>query len=88
MDQFEADFARLCPTGCRADLSDQPQLARDRDGADLRGTIGISMIATGGVLAVGGLVWARFVNRPRRIVPDMELRPTPGGVTAQAGWRF
>lgn len=88
MDQFDADFARLCPTGCRADLSDQPQLARDRDRAEMKGTIAVAMWATGGVLAVGGLVWGRFVNRPRRIVPDMELRPTPGGMTASAGWRF
>lgn len=88
MDQFEADFARLCPTGCQADLSDQPQLARDRDSAELKGTIAIGMMVGGGAIAIGGLVWGGLINRPRRVVPNMELQPTSGGVTAKLGWRF
>jgi hypothetical protein len=89
MDEFEADFARVCPTGCS--LADQPQLAREQDSAKLKGTIAVTMMASGGVLAIGGLVWGRFINRPRRIlpnVPNLEVQPTPGGVAAQVGWRF
>ncbi len=89
MDQFEADFARVCPTGCS--LADQPQLARDHDSARLKGTIAVTMMASGGVLAIGGLVWGRFINKPRRIVPNVpsvEVQPTAGGATATLAWRF
>ncbi|MDQ3365423.1 MAG: hypothetical protein M3680_08350 [Myxococcota bacterium] len=87
MDAFEADFAIRCPDGCRADLADVPELARDRDSAQLRGAIGISMMAVGGVVAVGGIVWA-IMNRPRRVLPELAVAPTAGGMAARAGWRF
>jgi hypothetical protein len=87
MDEFEADFAKRCPTGCAADLSDQPDLARNRDSAELKGTIAVSMMVAGGVATAGGVVWA-ILNRPRRVLPNMEVAPTSGGVAARVGWRF
>ncbi|HSD91125.1 MAG TPA: hypothetical protein VLB44_26565 [Kofleriaceae bacterium] len=87
MDQFEADFAMRCPTGCLADLSDQPGLARDRDSAELKGKIAVSMMVAGGAFVVGGVVWA-VINRPKRVLPNMEVQPTNGGMSARVGWRF
>jgi hypothetical protein len=87
MDQFEADFAMACPTGCNADLSDVPQLARDRDSAELKGQIAVSMMVAGGALTIGGVVWA-IINRPKQVMPKMEVAPTPGGVAASVGWSF
>ena len=87
MDQFETDFAMRCPTGCNADLSDQPDLARDRDSARLKGKIGVAMMAVGGAATASGIVWA-ILNRPRRVLPNMEVVPTNGGVAASVGWRF
>jgi hypothetical protein len=87
MDKFDADFKMACPTGCRADLSDQPLLADANDSARFKGTIAVSMWIAGGALAVGGVVWA-VVNRPRRVLPQLEVAPTNGGMQAGVGWTF
>jgi hypothetical protein len=87
MDKFERDFGDACPTGCQADLSDQPLLRDARDSAELKGKIAISMLAVGGAVTVGGVVWA-IMNRPRRVLPNMEVAPTAGGMQARVGWRF
>lgn len=88
MDKFEADFAMMCPTGCQANLSDQPLLADARDSAQLKGKIAVSMMIAGGAITVGGVVWA-IMNRPRRVLPpQVEVLPTPGGMTASVSGRF
>ena len=90
MDRFEADFAMLCPTGCDADLNSNPterQLADQRDSAKLKGKIAISMMAAGGAITISGVVWA-ILNRPKRVLPKMEVAPTDGGATARVRWRF
>ena len=90
MDRFEADFAMLCPTGCDKDLDTNPterQLADQRDSAQLKGKIGISMMAAGGAITISGVVWA-IMNRPKRVLPKMEVSPNEGGATARASWRF
>jgi membrane protein implicated in regulation of membrane protease activity len=89
MDNFEAEFAMECPTGCEADLSapEHQDLKRDRDSAELKGKIAVVMMATGGALVVGGVVWA-IINRPKRVMPDMEVGPTSGGMAASVRWRF
>ena len=90
MDRFEADFGMLCPNGCDEDLDGNPserQLADQRDSAKLKGTIGISMLAVGGAITVGGVVWA-IINRPKRVMPAMEIAPTNGGAAARVGWQF
>lgn len=86
MDKFEGDFAMMCPTGCRADLNDQPLLADARDSAQLKGTIAVSMMIAGGAITVGGVVWA-IMNRPKRVLP-VEVAPTSGGMTASIRGRF
>jgi hypothetical protein len=87
MNDFEDNFARDCPMGCMKDLSDKPLLRDLRDSAELKGTIGISMMVAGGAVTIGGVVMA-ILNRPQRILPKVELTPTAGGATASARWRF
>ena len=87
MDKFQADFARVCPAGCPSSLSDQPQLARERSNARLEGAIGASMMVVGGAAAIAGVVGA-ILDRPRRILPKLEVGPEPGGATVAARWRW
>jgi hypothetical protein len=90
MDRFEARFAMLCPDSCSAGLDDnetERDLARQRDDAQLRGDIGVGMMIAGGAITAGGVVWA-IINRPRRVLPDLEVAPTNGGMTASAAFRF
>ena len=88
LDQFRDDYEMRCPLGCREDLSDVPDLKRDLDGAELKGTIAISMMAAGGAITVTGIIWGGFINRPRRVVPKLEVAPTSGGATARVRWQF
>lgn len=85
MDRFEANFAMTCPAGCK--LSDQPLLADERDSARLKGQIAIGMMIGGGAIAVGGIVMA-IIDRPKRILPNVEVAPTTGGMAARVGWQF
>src|SRR6185503_18421671 len=81
MEQFEADFALECPMGCDAGLDSTPaerRLRDDRDTAKLEGNVGMSLIVAGGALTVGGITWA-IINRPKRVLPKMEVAPTSGG---------
>lgn len=87
MDRFAQHFVEECPGGCEADLSMHPDLADERDGAELKGNLGASLMIVGGAIAIGGVVWG-IINRPTRHLPTVEATPTPGGVTARAGWRF
>jgi len=87
MTDFEAAFARDCPMGCMKDLSDRPLLRDVRDGAELKGTIGITMMVTGSAVAVGGIVMT-IMNRPQRILPKVEVAPTTGGMTMSTRWKF
>jgi hypothetical protein len=92
MDRFDADFAEACsmPRGCDADLdtTDGERLLRaQRDGARLHSQIGVSMIAAGSAIAIGGVVWV-LLNRPKRILPELDVPPTRDGVTARISWQF
>src|SRR5207249_4451602 len=85
MDRFQTDFGKACPTGCV--LSSQPALASEHDSAQLKGKIGIAMMAVGGVAAVGGVVLA-ILDRPKRVTPTVEVAPTAGGAVAVVFGRF
>jgi hypothetical protein len=85
MNKFESDFATQCPGGCS--LSDEPLLADARDSAKLKGKIGGVMMVAGGAVAIGGVVWL-VMNRPKRVLPQMEVAPTDGGMRAAVGWTF
>lgn len=87
MDRFASQFVRDCPTGCESDLAAHPELADLRDGAQLKGKIGVSMMIIGGVITAGGVTWA-ILNRPQRYVPQLEVIPSSGGMTAYAAWQF
>lgn len=89
MDDFEAEFSRQCQNGCEPGLTapEHRSLAAQRDGAELKGQIGIAMIAVGGAAAVTGVVLA-ILNRPTRVLPDVEVAPKAGGGIATVGWRF
>jgi hypothetical protein len=87
MDRVQAEFAMTCPNGCPSSFSDHPSLAEGRDSARLKGNIGVSMMVTGGVATIAGVVMT-VLDRPKRILPNVELAPAAGGATARVGWRF
>ena len=45
------------------------------------------MMATGGGVMISGLVLA-IMNRPKRVLPTVEVAPTSGGAAAAVGWHF
>lgn len=87
MDEFEANFLEKCPMGCPTDLPDDPSLRAQRDSAELKGTVGISMMIAGGAVTVGGVILV-ILNRPTRVLPAIEVAPTAGGATASTSWTF
>jgi hypothetical protein len=90
MDRFDERFKRVCVPACSenfdANITEQ-QLAELRDGAQLKGTIGISMMIGGGAIGVVGAIWV-VMNRPTRVLPKLEVAPANGGMTAHASWSF
>jgi hypothetical protein len=87
MDRVQAEFAMTCPNGCPSGFADHPSLAEGRDSARLKGNIGVSMLVAGGVATIAGVVMT-VLDRPKRILPNVELAPTAGGASARVGWRF
>lgn len=88
-DQFNSDYAVTCANGCEPGLTDPAHagLRNERDQAKLKGQIGIGMAGLGGALAVTGVVIA-ILNRPQKILPNVEVAPTSGGGIAGIGWNF
>ena len=84
MDDFRKNFARECPRGC--DLDAQPALSDQHDSAQFKGTLGATLMITGGAVLAGGAVWALVINRPRRVVPAVEV--TPAGASVGASWSW
>jgi len=88
MKTFDRNFAAECTTtGCEKDLSDHPALRDQRDSAQLKGTIGLTMVVAGGAVMLGGIVMT-VMNRPTRVLPTVEVIPSEGGIKASAGWSF
>jgi hypothetical protein len=89
MDQFEADFSAQCQNGCEPGLTDPSHrsLAAQRDSAELKDKIGIGMMAVGGAVAVTGIVLT-ILNRPERVLPNVEVQPKTGGAVTTVGWHF
>ena len=88
LDQFRSHYETQCMNGCQSDLSEVPDLRKDRDSALRKGTIAVSAMIGGSAIAVGGIIWGGFINRPHRVVPRLEVAPTAGGAAASASWRF
>jgi hypothetical protein len=89
LDQFQADYATQCANGCEPGLT-APQhhaLRDEQDSAQLKGKIGIGMMAVGGSVMVTGVVLA-IMNRPHRVMPKVEVVPQAGGASASVGWHF
>jgi hypothetical protein len=84
MDDFKENFARECPRGC--DLDTQPALDDQHDSARFKGTLGVTLMITGGAVLAGGAVWALVINRPRRVTPAVEV--TPAGASIGASWAW
>ncbi|HEY5947043.1 MAG TPA: hypothetical protein VIV40_16175 [Kofleriaceae bacterium] len=85
MDRFEASFAMLCATSCSAGLdanATERNLRDQRDSARFEGNAGVAMLAVGGTAMVGGIVWA-IINRPRRVLPNLEITPSASGASAR-----
>jgi hypothetical protein len=89
MDQFQADFRTQCATGCEPGLTAPAHrpLRDEQRSAELKGDVGVTMLSIGGAAAIAGAVLV-LVNRPTRVMPDIEVAPHAGGATAQVGWRF
>ena len=89
MDDFEAAYSSQCQNGCEPGLTapEHAALAAQRDGAELKGQIGLAMIGVGGAVTVTGIVLA-ILNRPQRMLPNVEVAPKAGGGVAKVGWRF
>jgi hypothetical protein len=87
MDKFTTDFTRNCPTGCLQNYSDKPFLKDELDSAQLKGKIGVGMMAAGGAVAVTGLILT-IANKAERVLPSVEAQPLPGGASASVGWSF
>lgn len=89
MDQFEAEYSTQCQNGCEPGLTapEHRSLAAQRDSAELKGQIGIAMMGIGGAVTVTGIVLA-ILNRPQRVLPNVEVAPRAGGAVAKVGWRF
>lgn len=89
MDQFEADFAVQCADGCEPGLGDPAHrsLLAESESAQLKGKIGLALLGAGGAVAAAGAVFA-ILNRPRRVLPAVEVEPTGGGARMTVGWRF
>jgi hypothetical protein len=87
MDRFEARHLQECANRCTEELDERPALRDMRDGAELRGTIGLSLMVAGGAVALGGLVWATVLNRPVSVAPTIEVSPTQGGAAVVATWK-
>ena len=68
------------------DLTTSPRSRDQRDSAELKGTIGIAMMITGGAVLAGGATWALVFNRPRLVVPTVEVAPS--GATIGASWSW
>jgi hypothetical protein len=45
------------------------------------------MMGVGGAVAVTGIVLA-IMNRPERVLPNVEVAPKSGGGIATVGWHF
>lgn len=88
LDAFAQNFERDCMAGCEKDLSQHQALRDQRDSAELKGTIGVSLMAAGGAAAIGGFVFAMVVNTPKRVLPTLEVTPSTGGGRASVRWRF
>jgi len=89
MDQFEADFSTQCQNGCEPGLTapEHRSLLAQKNGAELKGQIGVVMMGVGGAVAVTGIVLA-IMNRGEKVLPNVEVAPTASGGTAKVGWRF
>lgn len=87
MDRYESDFRRDCPDGCAANLADNQTLAGERDKAELKGEIGATMMIAGGAVTIGGVIFT-VLDRPRRVLPKIEVAPTPGGAALSTTLRF
>lgn len=87
-DRFLQQYERECAARCEEDLAQHPALREQYESARLTGNVAVAMWITGGTLATAGVVWALVFNRPRRVLPNVELVPTANGATARAQWRF
>ena len=85
LDEFQSDFINECPRGCDLTMHTTLQDAQDR--ALLEGKIGVSLMITGGAVALGGTIWG-LLNRPIRRLPKVEVAPTAGGASATVRWSF
>lgn len=83
--EYETEFGTQCADGCSP--GDNPYLDDKKARAEFRGTLGLGLMIAGGVATVGGAVLT-ILNRPQKFVPQLEVAPTAGGLTAGATFQF
>ncbi|MBT8492506.1 MAG: tetratricopeptide repeat protein [Deltaproteobacteria bacterium] len=88
--EYEDEIARQCPNGCLP--SEIPESTKDlEDRSELQNVLGVSMLATGGAILVGGIVLV-ILNQPRRVEvqPDgrLAVQPMVGRDTVGASLSF
>ena len=86
-DRFEVQYAIECASRCTDSLADHPDLRALRDRAEREGDIGVGLMMTGGVLAIGGLAWATFLNRPTPVALQIDVGGENSAMV-RATWRF
>lgn len=92
MSDFDQRFGNLNIRGAtEQQLKDQDQdngLYSLRESAQLRGTVGISLMAVGGGALLGGLFFGLVLNRPYSELPKIDVAPTAGGASASLRGTF
>jgi len=83
--EYETEFGTQCANGCKP--GENQYLDDKKERAEFRGALGVSLMIAGGVASVGGAVLT-ILNRPQKFVPQLEVAPTAGGLTAGATFRF
>ncbi len=89
LDEFHADYRIVCADGCEPGLTDPSHraLADQLDSAELKGAVGIGVMAAGTAVLATGIVLV-VLNRPTREMPTVDVAPRNGGGVTTLGWRF
>lgn len=88
LEQFYVNFDKECGNRCTSDWrGDHPALAAQHDSAVLKGDLGLGFMISGGAVLAGGVAMI-ILNRPTRVMPELHLAPTDGGMAGGARWSW
>lgn len=88
MEDYDRWVDTTCTNNCPPGDPRREQFAHLEDAAELKSTIGVSLMITGGAAVATGAVML-FLNRGRTVYPAaVEVAPSPGGATVSWRGRF